>query len=239
MADPRTAALSPLVLAMVVLAAIAASRGAPSPAAPSEAIVEAPPPAPRPPTPLPPTPLGRVALPPPVAGAGAVSRLLARIEQGEGPSIEIAWPEGADARERLAAHLTRCAAWRSLLLADGRLWAADGEAGQPWAPARPETVSGLIRTLDGPATDPGLTAAIRARHGLAGGSAVAVVHRDWDARLLAGLLGLAGPELEAAGVVRARYTVDAAGRLAVTAVRLDGRERPGRVDLGPLGQCVS
>jgi hypothetical protein len=171
------------------------------------------------------------------ADAGRGRLLLDRVAKGEGPAIEIAWPDGPGARRELVGHLERCAGWQTLLLAGDRIWRLGDPPGRAWTPAEGRAPSGLLRDLDGPAADPATTAAIRARHGLSGGRPVGAVARSWDARLLGGLGRLLGLGWAGSGTVRARYATDG-GRLAVVDVRLDGRAVPGRVDLGPLSRCA-
>ncbi|MEQ9526189.1 MAG: hypothetical protein RIM96_26860, partial [Thalassobaculum sp.] len=90
------------------------------------------------------------ALRPSAADAGRGLLLLDRVRQGDGPSVEIAWPDDRAARETLRRHLRHCAGWQALLLADGRLWRAADPPGTPWR-SPVGSVSGLLRRLDGPA----------------------------------------------------------------------------------------
>lgn len=169
-------------------------------------------------------------------------QLLDRIAGGGGPAIAIAWPGDPVVRQRLVSHLERCAGWRRMLLADGRLWRLEDPAGRPWLPAAGGRQSGVLRDLDGAAADREAVAALRARHHVAGGRPVAAVDRHWDALLLGGLARLAGPGWDggspAAGDLSARYVLDG-GRLAVVDIRIAGRSLPGRVDLGSLSPCES
>jgi len=252
--------LPPALLAAALLAALAMPE--PRPASVADRPDETPPssnaaPAVRlrtltlPPPPLSPTPLPAeahrdmepsVPLEPPAvvpteADAGRGRLLLDRVAKGEGPAIEIAWPNGPTARRELVGHLERCAGWQILLLARDRIWRLGDPPGRAWTPTEGRAPSGLLRDLDGPAADRATTAAIRARHGLSGGRPVGAVARAWDARLLGGLGRVLGPGWAGSGTVRARYATDG-GRLAVVDVRLDGRAVPGRVDLGPLSRCA-
>jgi len=243
----RLSILLPLALGAAVLAAIALPRDpAPERVHPSVASVTVPPEAART------TALRRIALPTPPAppaaipasAADAVFRptpvdagrgrlLLAQVERGQGPAVEIAWPDGPDERRRLASHLTRCAGWQPMLLVDGRLWRIEDPAGRPWVPEPQARSSGILRDLEGPAVDAARMDAIRSRHGIAGGRPVATVDRGWDARLLGGLDRLIEAGGTAWGSVRGRYRTDG-DRLMVTAVRVDGRLVPGQLDLGPI-----
>ncbi|GHD63191.1 hypothetical protein GCM10017083_53050 [Thalassobaculum fulvum] len=174
---------------------------------------------------------------PTAADAGRGRLLLDRVAKGEGPAIEIAWPDDPAARRELVGHLERCAGWRILLLVEDRIWRSGDPPGRAWTPTRAQAPSGLLRDLDGPAADRAAVSAIRARHGLSGGRPVGAVARSWDARLLGGLGRLLGPGWTGSGDLGARYATDG-GRLAVVDVRLDGRAVPGRVDLGPLSRCA-
>jgi hypothetical protein len=174
---------------------------------------------------------------PTAADAGRGRLLLDRVAKGDGPAIEIAWPDDPAARRELVGHLERCAGWRILLLAGGQLWRPGDPPGRAWTPTEAQAPSGLLRDLDGPAADRAAVSAIRTRHGLSGGRPVGAVARGWDARLLGGLGRLLGPGWTGSGDLGARYATDG-GRLAVVDVRLDGRAVPGRVDLGPLSRCA-
>lgn len=180
------------------------------------------------------------AIRPTVADRRRGQQLLDRIASGDGPAIVIGWPGEPAARRRLVRHLERCAGWRRLLLADGRLWRLADPAGRPWQPAAAARPSGLLRDLDGAAADDAVAAALRARHNLAGGRPVAAVARHWDARLLGGLARLVGPGWggrgPGGGDLMARYALDG-GRLSVIDIQVAGRPLPGRVDLGPLSRC--
>ena len=104
----------------------------------------------------------------------------------------------------------------------------------PGPAARP---SGILRDLEGAAIDAVRVAAIRSRHGVAGGRPVATVDRRWDARLLGGLDRLIDAGGVGWGSVRGRYRAHA-GRLLVTALRVDDRPLPGSLDLGPIARCA-
>lgn len=251
MDDALRTVLPPLALAVALLLAVATAPDAPAPVddEPATAPPAAPPPAAirtiaLPPPPGPPLP---VAVPaaapvrvvrPTVADIERGRAALDRIAKGDGPTIEFGWPDDPAARRRLLRYLVRCAGWRPLLLADGRLWRAEDPAGRPWTPTPEDPPSGLLRDLDGPAADSAAAAAIRARHRLSGGRPVATVARRWDARLLGGLGRLLGADWAAAkgGGIRARYVIDGA-RLSMADIRVDGRLVPGRVDLGPVARC--
>lgn len=242
--------LPPLLLGAVLLFAVALARG-PVPPVPEEptlrpvdtartmpalrAVALPPPPAVEARETPAPTSVG-AALRPSAADIGRGHLLLDRIDKGEGPAIEIAWPTDPAARRALLAHLRRCAGWRVLLLSGGRLWRLGDPPGRPWTPAGGASPSGVLRDLDGVVGDGAGVAAIRARHGLVGGGAVAVVDRRWDARLLGGLDRLVGEDPVPGTAVRARYAIGG-GRLTVDRISLGDRPIAGRVDLGPMSRC--
>ncbi len=260
MAARRPATLLPLAIGAAVLAAIVLPRdpapkrvesSEPTASATPEAagttalrrIALPPPPAaaspnsdgaPAPPVAATPVPAEGAVIRPTAVDAGRGLLLLARVEGGQGPAVEIAWPDGPDERRRLAAHLTRCAGWRPMLLVDGRLWRIGGSrrpslgARTSWRGRPGSSATSMARR-----STPPRMAAIRSRHGVAGGRPVATVDRAWDARLLGGLERLIEAGGSGWGGVRGRYLTDA-GRLLVTAVRVDGRPVPGRLDLGPI-----
>ncbi|MEQ8395347.1 hypothetical protein [Thalassobaculum sp.] len=254
----RRALLSPFLLGavMVVVAAMPADRKPSVTAEPRSvpALVE--------PLPEHSTRLSRVALPPPAeAGVpipqvravadpqampdGAVGPspvdgdrgrlLLDRIEKGEGPSIEIAWPDDPASRRRLLQHLERCAGWTVLLLSGGKLWRAGDPPGLSWTPNPEQVPSGLLRDVEGMATDGAMIAAIRTRHGLSAGIPVASVERAWDAKLLGGLDRLLDSSWTG-GAVRARYAIGA-DRLTIADITLNGSAVAGTVDLGAVSRC--
>jgi hypothetical protein len=169
------------------------------------------------------------------ADIGRGRLLLERIEKGEGPSIEIAWPDEPASRQRLLQHLERCAGWTPLLLADGRLWRASDPSGHSWAPSPEQAPSGLLRDVDGVAVDDAAIASIRVRHRLSAGTLVASVERGWDARLLGGLDRLLGVGW-AGAVVRAQYVAES-DRLTITGIMLNDAAVAGMVDLGAVSRC--
>ncbi len=154
---------------------------------------------------------------------------LQAIEAGRGPGLVLTWPTDAESRRRIAAYLARCAGLTVALLAEGQLWRLQDPAGQAWRPD-PLAVSTIVRRADGIA--PGLANRLRGRHGIEGGSPVAVVARRYDARLLGGLGRLA----PLGGRIRAAYAVRD-GALLVTAVRIDDAAIDGTLRLARLDRC--
>ncbi|NQW09704.1 MAG: hypothetical protein HQ481_07480 [Alphaproteobacteria bacterium] len=236
--DYRPVALPPPPARRPTLTPRAASPPRPAPevkAVPARSVV--------PETVVPETKIPAAAPPPPevrptIADAARGARLLSRLEGGEGPVLELAWPERAAERDRLSRHLARCAGLVTAVLSGGRLWRASDPPGAPWIPDR-RRVSGVMRQADGlagGAAGGAAPAVIRAHHGLAEGQAVALVAQSFDARLLGGLARLVGEIPLAKGHVLGRYAV-AGDRLVLQGLRVDGAAVPGRVDLGAIGRC--
>jgi len=160
---------------------------------------------------------------------GALLRLL---EHGQGPAIEIAWPERADARRALYHQLTQCYGVRAAVLAGGsRLYAETGAAGQTW-PVDMDRFSGFIRSPQGEAIaeEARVFARIADRHGLTGWRPVRVFPRPVDAALLGGLGAVLGPRYKSARQIRAAYQWDRT-RLILGDFTVDGRPVSGTVTL--------
>lgn len=155
--------------------------------------------------------------------------LLRLLENGRGPTIEIAWPASASARRALFRRLTRCYGMRDAVLAGGRLFAAVGPAGQPWDLDR-DRFSGFLRAPEGEAIAEEERAAegIARRHGLSGWHPVRVFPRAVDSALLGGLAELLGPAYRTARTVRAAYRWEA-GRVTLSGIRVDGHPVAGTV----------
>jgi hypothetical protein len=156
--------------------------------------------------------------------------MLRLLEHGEGPHIEIAWPESASARRALYDRLTRCLGMRTALIGESqRLYVDDGPAGQAWV-LDTDRYSGFMRQPDGAlvAGERAVIDRIRARHGGHLRDPVRLFPRRVDAVLLGGLRQAIGGE--AGQVIRARYRLDG-GRVLVDAITADNRAVPGRIDL--------
>jgi len=167
--------------------------------------------------------------------------LLRILEHGSGPVIEIAWPDGQAARERLYETFTACFGMRVAVMdRDGTLFAAEGRAGSPWA-VNLDRYSGFVRQPAGRLARAELRDAERAlaHHG-AGlrASPVRVFPRRVDALLLGGLRRVAGERYGGADRIRATYGLDGR-RVFVTGISVDGRPLAGRIDLSlaSLARC--
>lgn len=163
--------------------------------------------------------------------------LLRLMEHGSGPGIEIAWPDGADARARLYDRLTDCLGMTTVVLGDGKkLFRADDPAGRAWIP-NGDRYSGFMRQPEGYLAPAERRKAerIRARHDLtAGAPAVRLFPRAVDAALLGGLRRALGTRYTSAERIVGRYRLDG-GRVRVVDIAADGEPVAGRIVLG--GAC--
>jgi len=167
--------------------------------------------------------------------------LLKLMELGEGPSVEIAWPDGATERRRLYQLFVNCYGMRTAVMTnDGQLFDAASVPGTPWQ-ANLDLYSGFVRRSSGHGASQELQAAetIRAHHGLFGTVTVRLFPRRMDALLLGGLKALAGGDYAGAGRIRASYRVSGT-RIWVTGITLGGRAVAGDIELssGAQGRCA-
>jgi len=174
----------------------------------------------------------------PSARAAATGRVLLRVlEHGEGPAIEIAWPETAVKRAALADHMRRCYGMRlALMNSAGALYADKTPRGSAWRPNL-DLYSGFVRRTTGrlPGLERKQVAEIRRRHGPVG-APVHVFPRRVDALLLGGLQSLIGARYQTASSIRAHYSLSR-GALTVGAISIDGRAAPGRINLAAAQHC--
>ncbi len=183
--------------------------------------------------------------PPPAPDRAAVERsgrsLLRVLEHGQGPAIEIAWPDSAGARAALYRRLVDCHGMQVALMdTGGRLFGASGAPGSPWA-INMDRYSGFVRQAEGRITAAERAAAerIAVRHRLAHSAAIVrVFPRGVDASLLGGLHGLLGEGYSRSAEIRGRYRLSG-GRLLVSDITADGRPVPLPVALSPArgGRC--
>lgn len=223
--DPRSATAGPVPL-----------RPRPPPQAAPEPVAPAVPDAPA--TEMPKVAAARPAAPDPgprtdelVAGEGRA--LLRILEHGSGPTIDIAWPAASGERERLYHHLKNCFGMRPALMdAAGRLYAAEGRPGQPWA-INLDRHSGFVRQVHGQVTadERQDIRSITVHHaGLGEAAPVRVFPRAVDALLLGHLRHAVGDDYTQARVIRAAYRFSGSG-VAVESIEVDGRRIAGRIDL--------
>ena len=165
--------------------------------------------------------------------ASAGRALLRKLEAGDGPSIEIAWPETSREREALYRSFVKCHGMvTAILVSEGHLYRANETPGQSWRPNHDifsqyahESSGGLTPT------EQILMDRIRRHHGLAGGVSVRLFPRDADALLLAGLHGVAGEALTRGENLYARYEISK-GKIEIRDIRVGFRLMPGRIDFG-------
>lgn len=165
--------------------------------------------------------------------------LLRLLEHGSGPAIEIAWPADRGASRRLFSALSACYGMVSAVMQrDGTLYRATGPRGRPWRPDM-DRYSSFLRDPAGRSLSVEAEKArqIRSHHDLGRDSRpVRLFPRDVDARILGGLRRLAGQDYAKADRIRARYRLTPAG-LSVTALTVDGRQKPGQVNVPPKTAC--
>lgn len=165
--------------------------------------------------------------------SGEGRALLRILEHGSGPTIDIAWPASAGEREQLYHQLKRCFGMRTALMdSSGRLYAADGRPGAPWA-INLDRHSGFVRQARGQvsADERQDMRAIAAHHsGLADAAPVRVFPRAVDALLLGHLRHAVGDGYVQARVIRAAYRLGSSG-VTVDGIEVDGRRVEGRIEL--------
>jgi hypothetical protein len=158
--------------------------------------------------------------------------LLKLLEVGEGPSIEISWPNDSASQARLYDLFRRCYGMRvALMNARGELFDTSGEAAQTLR-LNTDKYSGFVRQSQGRVSpsEAEQIRTLRTHHRLPSGNAVRLFPRETDALLLAGLHQLIGPSYRANRAVQARYTISGR-RIQIVDIRSDGTPVQGTVDL--------
>ncbi len=159
--------------------------------------------------------------------------LLRLLEHGSGPSVEIAWPESANSRERLYLHFRDCYGLRVAVLTEKeQLFVDQGNPGTPWQ-LNLDAFSGFMRQHGGGASRQETAEAgrIRRLHRLRRqGASVRVFPRHVDAVLLGGLQQAVGVDYDSRERIRARYELRG-GRVYVENIQADGVGYPDRIDL--------
>jgi len=166
--------------------------------------------------------------------------LLRLMETGSGPSVRIAWPSSASARERLYSVLTQCFGMETVMMnAQGGLFFESGASGQP-VMADTGRYSGFVRAAEGdiPSLENVALGRIMSRHGLTRASAqvVRLFPRRADALLLGGLSQLIDGGLAGGARVDARYEWTSRG-LSIVDIRQNGQPVEGRVTVAPIESC--
>jgi hypothetical protein len=164
--------------------------------------------------------------------------LLRLLEHGAGPTVEIAWPSGMSARNRLYETLRHCHGMRvAVFVQDRGLFLADS------APRQAQTLdtdrySGFVRQSQGSVitAEARIAQQIRQRHSLAfRGGFVRLFPRSEDALLLGGLSTLTGKGYQDAHTIRAIYRHEG-NRLYIENITMDRQDVEGRIDL-LTGSC--
>lgn len=158
-----------------------------------------------------------------VSGRGAA--LLNLMERGEGPSIEIAWPQSPASAKQLFDYLHGCVGMRV-----GRL---DGSRLGSIEPGVTQRMSGYLRLPAG--SVPAVERRIQQR--LSGsGRPVRLFPRRFDQLLLSGLDQSLDGEIERVRSVRARYALDG-GDLYLTDIHHERADEFSRVLLWTASDC--
>lgn len=156
-----------------------------------------------------------------VAEGRVLLRMMAR---GEGPNIQIAWPQSSGDRDRLYQRLTQCYGMVSAIMTrEGHLYREEGPSGEPWQINR-DKFSDFLREAQGrlPGAESVKHRAIQSRHGVAG-TVVRVLPRSLDAGLVGALMRLADQLGSSAPVITAYYVIDSHG-VRVANIAINGRE---------------
>ncbi len=158
--------------------------------------------------------------------------LLRLLEHGDGPQIDIAWPEGSGAREQLFRSFARCYGMVVALMGpQGNLYSDQSETA-PW-PINLDRFSGFVRQSGrlGTSGERAWSLRILRRHPAAAGAAtVRVFPRAMDALLIGGLRKLLGDNYRSAKSIDARY-VQRGGAVIIVDILANGLPVKGRIDL--------
>ncbi len=159
--------------------------------------------------------------------------LLRILEHGDGPRIDIAWPESRAARERLHDVLRSCFGMRLALIdRSGGLYLDAGKRGRTW-PIDLDRFSGFVRRPNGRIASAERRAVARVqRHHrrLPATEPVRLFPRPADAALLGGLARMLGDDYRSSRAITASYRLRG-DRVRVGDIRIDGRRIAGEIDL--------
>ncbi|GAB6051218.1 hypothetical protein JCM17960_00380 [Magnetospira thiophila] len=159
------------------------------------------------------------------------------LEHGQGPVIELAWPEDPTARVRLYDHLSHCIGMSTVLMnAEGLVF--DKQTGPTGRLPDLDRYSGFVRQVEGlqPPREARLIQDLRRAH--AGRSELIPVRlfpRAQDAQLLGGLTRLVGKGYAIAQHIHARYRLEGRSLLLLD-IQVDGQRRSGVLRL-PASSC--
>ena len=158
--------------------------------------------------------------------------LLRQMEVGDGPAVEIAWPENHQQRQVLHKRFVSCYGMVTAVLgSDGYLYRSQDQPGQSWA-LNADRYSGFVRQASGETVDAEarVISTIQQRHRLSGGTAVRLFPRSVDAMMLGGLQRLIGQGLGGEAALQARYVLDT-GSINITDIAVNGVLISGRVQV--------
>jgi len=174
-----------------------------------------------------------------VAQATGGRALLRVLEHGKGPQIEIAWPQGAKARDLLFARFQQCFGMESVVMdGAGNLYRTAEERGMRWE-INMDRYSGFLRQAAGqiPQAERRIEKVILRHHGhLKDPALVRIFPRRVDASLLGGLQSVVGPNYMQAHHIRARYELQN-NRVVVRDIRLNGTVLDAMIALAPYKRC--
>jgi len=170
----------------------------------------------------------------------ATGRALLRVlEYGKGPQVEIAWPQRAQARDRLFDRLQRCFGMENAVMdGQGNLYRGEEPRGVRWE-INLDRYSGFLRQAAGrlPSAEQRLRRKIIAHHGTGRGAAlVRIFPRRVDASLLGGLRAVLGGNYQASSSIQARYDLQD-GAVVVRDIRVNGRRVDGVIALAAYRRC--
>jgi len=166
--------------------------------------------------------------------------LLRILEHGAGPSIEIAWPNAPQDRERLFQTFQSCFGMQVAVMDEwGNVFRDAGQPGQRWE-IDLDRFSGFVRQPMGDLTD-SETAVVRAttsRHrDIIGPTAIRIFPRNADALLLGGLRQIVGGgNYGNIGTIHAEYRLESSA-VIVDRIVADGRSMPGNIFMSAASGC--
>ena len=163
--------------------------------------------------------------------------LLRLLEHGEGPLVELAWPDAPAERQALYSHLRACFGMIAAVMDQtGRLYRYRGGVFQAWSPNM-DLFSGFLRSPEGRLTGDEHAMLQGARKVLPSASPVRLFARRVDALLLGGVASLIGPGYGRMKNIQGRYERRGQG-LVIRDLYGDGKAIAGTIDLTPAaGRC--
>jgi hypothetical protein len=153
-------------------------------------------------------------------------KLLTRLETGDGPRIEIAWPARATERQQLFRLFHDCVGVRLARLQGKRIAAVEADNAY-------RAFSGYVRVINGATT---LDEHTLLRNLDQPGIAVRLFPRSFDERLLTGLARLTGGDLRGMQHIRGSYTLRG-NALTLAFISVDGKPVAGNILLADTRRC--